>query len=323
VAAPAADLLLGTRAPGFRLPGLRGEIVTLEALLAARRPLLLVFTNPHCGPCQSLLPDIRRWQFEYAPALNIALVSEGTANDNHAKVSAQGVQQVLLQKKREVAESYQAWGTPSAVLVRPDGNIGSALAQGADAIRSLVAQARSGAEVPISSGSREPSAVGRNGDGECTAVRPSHPKLGDPAPPLQLRDIDGKTVALSQFRGREVLLLFWNPRCGYCQKMLDDLRAWDANPPTGAPRLVVISAGDLHDSRAMNLRSAVLLDPAQEASASFGAAGTPMAVLLDLNGQVASDVAAGAEAVFALAGATPRRVRAQVEPGMMQQAGVS
>ena len=140
VATSSAGASLGTRAPSFRLPGLRGEIVTLESMLAAGKPLLLIFTNPHCGPCGTLLPDIARWQSEYASALNIALVSEGTANDNHAKISSSGVEQVLLQKKREVAESYQAWGTPSAVLVRSDGNIGSALVQGVDGTRSLVAQ---------------------------------------------------------------------------------------------------------------------------------------------------------------------------------------
>jgi hypothetical protein len=47
---------------------------------------------------------------------------------------------VLLQQDREVAELYQVYGTPGAVLVRPDGIIGSPLAQGADAIRALVAQ---------------------------------------------------------------------------------------------------------------------------------------------------------------------------------------
>jgi hypothetical protein len=51
------------------------------------------------------------------------------------------VTQVLLQRDREVAQAYQIQGTPSAVLVRPDGTIGSPLAQDADAIRALVAGA--------------------------------------------------------------------------------------------------------------------------------------------------------------------------------------
>src|SRR5260370_2268013 len=35
-------------------------------------------------------------------------------------------------------KAYQASGTPSGVLIRPDGTIGSRLAQGADAIRALI-----------------------------------------------------------------------------------------------------------------------------------------------------------------------------------------
>jgi hypothetical protein len=99
------------------------------------------------------------------------------------------------------------------------------------------------------------------------------------------------------------LLLFWNPDCGFCQQMLDDLKAWEASPSPGAPKLLVVSTGSVENNRAMNLRSKVVLDPNFEAGPAFGAGGTPMAVLLDAKGLIASNVAAGADAVFALAGA--------------------
>jgi hypothetical protein len=47
----------------------------------------------------------------------------------------------------------------------------------------------------------------------------------------------------------------------------------------------------------------VLLDEQYAAGGAFGAAGTPMAVLLDAEGRVASPIAAGVEAVLALAAA--------------------
>jgi peroxiredoxin len=300
LAVPSAGLPIGTRAPSFRLPGFRGETITLEALVAAGKPVLLLFTNPHCGPCQALLPDIGRWQREHSTALNIALVSEGTAKDNRAKSSAHGVRQVLLQRKREVAEGYKAWGTPAAVLIRPDGTIASGLAQGADSIRALVAQSLATPSAPILDASPERPATGRNGNGRGR-------KLGDRAPALELPDVRGKSVALSEFRGREVVLLFWNPNCGYCQRMLDDLRDLDADPPPAAPLLVVVSTGSVEDTHAMNLRSPVLHDHAAQASAAFGANGTPMAVLLDAKGRIASEIVAGAQAVLALAGANDKR----------------
>ena len=70
----------------------------------------------------------------------MALISRGTPEENRAKSAEHGLTDVLLQDDREVAESYQATITPSAVLVQPDGTIGSPVAIGADAIAQLVAR---------------------------------------------------------------------------------------------------------------------------------------------------------------------------------------
>ena len=309
IAQPEAAIIglpIGSRAPAFRLDALRGGTMTLEDLAAARKPVLLLFTNPTCGPCQVLLPEVSRWQREYSAHLTIALVSEGTAADNRTKTVEHGVSQVLLQQKREVADVYQAWGTPAAVLVRTDGTIGSPAEQGADAIRALVAQCVGGE--PTLQMAAAPTSAGKGPNGNGAAPLLQTAKLGESAPQLKLRDLNGKTVALNSFRDRKILVLFWNHGCGFCQRMLNDLRDWDADPPPGAPVLVVISTGTAEDGREMGLRSRVLLDPSQQAGAAFGARGTPMAVLLDAGGRIASEIAAGAQAVFALANPEPTEV---------------
>ena len=51
----------------------------------------------------------------------------------------------------------------------------------------------------------------------------------------------------------------------------------------------------------MGLRSPVLLDQGFSVGSAFGASGTPSAVLVDAKGNIASDVAVGAQAVLALA----------------------
>ncbi len=135
------------------------------------------------------------------------------------------------------------------------------------------------------------------------APRSAGSKVGDPAPPLALPDLTGKTVTLDQFRGSKTLVLFWNPGCGFCQRMLDDLKAWEANPPKGAPKLLVVSTGDPEANRAMGLRSPVVLDQGFAVGSAFGASGTPSAVLVDAKGKIASELAVGAPAVLALAGA--------------------
>jgi thiol-disulfide isomerase/thioredoxin len=292
-----AGLTIGTPAPTFRLKGLRGEVFTLEALLKASKPVLLFFTNPSCGPCQVLMPDVSRWQHEYSSALTIAVVSEGTVRDNHTKSAEYGVTQVLLQQEREVADAYQAYGTPAAVLIRTDGTIGSPLAMGPDAIQKLVSRI---SEMAGPTPATPQNVKHRNGNGAMQVTSPV--KMGQLVPPLKLQGLNGETIALTSFQGSETLLLFWNPGCGFCEQMLNDLQEWDADPPSGAPKLLVVSSGTVEDSLAMNLRSPVGLDPNSQAASAFGAGGTPMAVLLDAKGQVASEVAAGAQAVLALAG---------------------
>src|SRR5207247_1524756 len=150
-----------------------------------------------------------------------------------------GVTNVLLQKDREISEAYKAFGTPSAVLVRQDGTIASPLAQGADAIRAL-----------ITTTLNPPAAAPRPLPG---------PKIGESAPDFSLPDLAGKTVHLSDFRGTPTLLLFWRPSCGFCERMLPDLKAWETNARNGAPKLLVVSTDSVADNQAMGLRSPVVL----------------------------------------------------------------
>jgi peroxiredoxin len=239
-------------------------------------------------------------------ALTVALVSEGTAEENRSKRETYALSRVLLQQKREVAETYEVWGTPGAVLIRSDGRIGSSVAQGSEAIRALVAQAV-GARLRLLPTAESAGTVQYNGRGQ---IRPAPIEVGDPIPPLKFRDLEENVISLMDFRGRETLLLFWNPSCGFCQKMLNDLHSREADFPSTAPQLVVISSGTVEVNRAMGLRSKVVLDEGLQAMSVFGAAGTPTAVLLDANGHVASKIATGAEAVMALAGFTAMAPRA-------------
>jgi hypothetical protein len=85
--------------------------------------------------------------------------------------------------------------------------------------------------------------------------------------------------------------------------MLPDLKASETNARNGAPKLLVVSTDSIADNQAMGLRSPVLVEPpGMSVGRQFGAGGTPMAVLVDAEGKIASELAAGAPAVLALAG---------------------
>jgi len=83
--------------------------------------------------------------------------------------------------------------------------------------------------------------------------------------------------------------------------MLDDLKDWEADRAEGAPRLLVVSAGTAEANEAMGFSSPVVLDQTFSVGSAFGASGTPSAVLVDEEGEIASELAVGAPAVLALA----------------------
>src|SRR5215212_1234711 len=137
----AEGLPVGSEAPHFSLSGLYGESLTLDTLRSSGKPLMLLFTDPGCGPCNALLPEVGRWQEEHANKLTLSLVSRGEVEENKTKAQEHALKNVVLQKDWEASESYEVGGTPSAVLISPDGKIASPVAGGAEGIRGLLSYA--------------------------------------------------------------------------------------------------------------------------------------------------------------------------------------
>lgn len=136
---PSPGLSVGVPAPAFHLLDLNSEVLTLETLRSAGKPIVLIFVDSACDQCVALLPEIARWQHDFANRLTIALIVCGAFQGSHAKSFEEGLTHVLLQNDLEVAKAYGITGTPSGVIVHPDGMIASSLAAGADPIRMLVA----------------------------------------------------------------------------------------------------------------------------------------------------------------------------------------
>lgn len=275
--ATAAGLAVGSQAPNFTLAGLDGLPVALDAFRDFSKPVLLFFSEPGCSACEELLPEIGRWQRAHKDRLLIMPISRGGRQTNEGKVVAYGLENLLLQNDREVFDGYEVRVTPSAVLIK-EGLVASALAAGGAEIRTLVFD----------------------------ATLPQPVKRADPAPSVELPDLDNNVLDLGGIRGRRTVLLFWNPACGFCASMLQDIKSWERTRARSAPELVVVSAGAAEPNREQGFRSRVLLDPSFGAGRVFGASGTPSAVLIDEHGVVSSEVVVGAEAVIGLLQAAPR-----------------
>jgi len=225
-----------------------------------------------------MVDDLKAWENDRpADAPNLVLVSAGDAASNRS----QGFRStVLLDSGFNVGRAYGASGTPSAVLVDESGNAISGLGVGAPDVLSIL---RGGAPAPAEAPSDNGAAA-----------------LGAAAPAVELPDLDGNTVRLADFAGQPTAVLFWNPGCGFCQRMVDDIKAWEGDKPADAPNLLIVSTGDAAANRAHGFRSPIVLDANFSTGRAFGASGTPSAVLVDANGNVGSQLAVGAPGVLGL-----------------------
>lgn len=132
------SLPLDSPAPHFEIESYEGGQRSLSQLLKPGKPLLLLFTNPKCSPCVSLFQEIKDWQASHGQRLTIALISRGSIKENFVSVAKNGLGEVLLQQKFEVAQLFRASATPTGILVNQEGRIASQPAAGADEIRALL-----------------------------------------------------------------------------------------------------------------------------------------------------------------------------------------
>jgi len=314
---PTFGLPEDTQAPEFELPDLDGNLVSLSGILAQnadeKKAAFLVFTSPHCGPCEAMMPNYVGWQEKYADKLTMIMISQGTVEENQKKVAGYGVNYLLLQQDKEVADAYMVRGTPSGVAIRFDGGTYGKMAEGEDNILALLREFTDDVEVKLPNPLLE---VNRPSNG---MMFPVPPKIGEVAPDLALLDLDDNLIKLSDYRGKPTLLLFWNPGCTFCQGMLKDLLVWEKEqerkPVKGTPQLLVISIGGTKMDNQIGFKSTVVLDDTNStysAARWFKATGTPMAILLDENGIVSSKLAEGAGEVMELAKPLRNSNRAKV-----------
>jgi peroxiredoxin len=127
----------GAVAPAFTLPDLNGRLVSLKDYRGSR--VLLVFSDPDCGPCEELAPELARWERAHrheGPA--VLMVSRGDPETNRRKALASGIDfPVLLQEHWKLSLQFGIFTTPAAFLIGEDGRIRERVAVGAGPILAL------------------------------------------------------------------------------------------------------------------------------------------------------------------------------------------
>ena len=301
----ASGLPLGTVAPDFELPDLAGVRHQLSEF--REQNVLLIFFNPQCGYCTKMAADLAALPFDRGDQQVVpVMVSTGDAEENRMLVERYGMHcLVLLQEQMEVAAKYRATGTPMGYRIDGAGRIASELAVGAEPLLRLATalapdQIESGAAANGSAphGAKDDPSLGRS------RLNRNGLQAGVPAPDFRLPRIDEGELALTDFRGVRVLLVFSDPDCGPCDELAPQLQAIHLQRPE--LQVLVVSRRDVEANRAkaarLGLSFPIVLQKQWEVSLQYAMFATPIGYLIDEQGILASDVAVGVGPILALAG---------------------
>lgn len=120
--------------------------------------------------------------------------------------------------------------------------------------------------------------------------------VGRPAPDFVLQDLDGRTVRLSDFRGRAVLLNFWASWCLPCRVELPHLKSLQNDMPADRFAILSITSENANKTRAFAEKHAinypVLLDPREQTLLQYRVREYPTLVWIDAEGRI-QDVSLG------------------------------
>jgi cytochrome c biogenesis protein CcmG/thiol:disulfide interchange protein DsbE len=122
-------------------------------------------------------------------------------------------------------------------------------------------------------------------------LRPQAPSTasGDAAPPLVLRDLQGRHVDLGALRGQVVLVNFWATWCPPCRAEIPELaELWREQKGRCFSVLGVAEESPADDlaSASRSIPYPILTDPRGEAAAAWSVMGFPSSFLVDTQGVV-------------------------------------
>ena len=132
-------------------------------------------------------------------------------------------------------------------------------------------------------------AAGATGGDDPPPDRPKRPKPGKTAPDFALPNATGGEVALRDFAGRKVLLVFTQSGCGPCHRIMPELNRLQA---AGEIQVLVVNYGELKATRTwaveVRARFPVAVQEHYSLSRQYEVFATPFAFLIDEQGVIAS-----------------------------------
>jgi peroxiredoxin len=289
-------LSVGAQFPAFRFPDVGGHTVELKDLAGKRA--LLVHWSAECGFCAAIGRDLALLEDAFTKAkVQLVLLGHGHASANRKQAKQLGLKSPILLAKEgsEALEVFDDFGTPAAYLLDEQGRVAHPLVVGSGEVLTLARQLAAGTERKRLPGER-PLAESR--------IERRGLKVGTPAPGFRLPDLSGRLVSPEDYRGRKLLLVFSDPHCGPCDQIAPELARLHRQHEANGLALVMVGRGDAEENRRKARENGfdfpVVLQKKWELSKQYGIFATPVAFLINEEGVIARDVAAGADAILEL-----------------------
>ena len=122
-------------------------------------------------------------------------------------------------------------------------------------------------------------------------------EVDQPAPDFFLRTLNGRSVRLSDYRGKTVVLNFWASWCPPCRREMPDFQTlWEERGPSGLDDLVILAVNLLPEDTIaaaegfvdeFGLTFPILLDTSRgEVSQRYGVQALPATFFIDRDGIV-------------------------------------
>jgi peroxiredoxin len=132
-------LKAGAAAPDFTLPLIEGGELSLGTYRGQK--VLLVFSDPHCEPCNALAPGLEKLH-QSSQDLRVLMIGRGDLDANRRKAAEHGLTfPVAVQSHWEISRSYGIFATPVGYWIDEAGSLAADVAVGAEAILKLAATA--------------------------------------------------------------------------------------------------------------------------------------------------------------------------------------
>jgi len=330
-------LPVGTPAPDFALQTLGGEERTLADYRG--KPFVIAFFSDTCGYCKAMAPVIGQldkkgrqlvlvshgdkaahekmaaengWhsdvllepEYDVMMAYQMIGTPSGYLVDDEGRIASKvaiGADPVLDLLKADPIEPDEADEAEEA----NENSQGNGHVRGSEMVFGTPAPSpgaeEAGAE-PQAAATGTATALKTRDVSESKVVRDGLP-AGTEAPNFVLKDLDGKAHSLVDYRGKRVLLVFSDIQCGPCEAVSPGLVEL-AEKNRKKLQVLMISRGDEEDNRrkaeAFGFPFPVLRQKSWEISKLYGMFATPIAFLIDENGIIEKDVAAGPEPILDL-----------------------